>query len=412
MFKYVLNVTGIIIVVLCLMVGFQTELFAQQVENIDGIRIVHNSSKGLWGNSPEVEIRFEKNIGSIDAEDENLLFYLPVDVTVDSEGNIYVLDQGNNRVQKFDHSGNYLATFGREGQGPGEFKGPTSLAVDQNGNVYVGDEQNKRIQVFFPDGRNKQTIPIEGSVGKINLMKNRNILMTAEMGFGSISMKKSGEESGASPLFVVLTPEGIEKEYFGIPYKYDGSMANIFGNRVFFAVGENDNVYVSFQHRNRIEKYSSRKKPDLRIDRKLNYEEILPPSKDSKVISYNRSLNQRKTSQIPTFVKNSSGIGVDSKGRIWIATIVRPIKEEEKAGRNTAVSFKDGKAQITTTVQGATDVLTTDVFKLEVFAPTGELLGAIPLTHFCDCLRIFGDKLYIIDEVRGMQVYEYTIVEK
>jgi hypothetical protein len=67
---------------------------------------------------------------------------------------------------------------------------------------------------------------------------------------------------------------------------------------------------------------------------------------------------------------------------------------------------------MTTSVQGATDVLNTDMFKLEIFAPTGEMLGAIPINHFCDCLRVFGDKLYIVDECRGMQIYEYTIIEK
>ena len=66
----------------------------------------------------------------------------PVGVASDSSDNIYVADRGNNRVQKFDSSGNFLAESGTPGTGDGRFEEPTGIALDSLGNVYVVDRGN------------------------------------------------------------------------------------------------------------------------------------------------------------------------------------------------------------------------------------------------------------------------------
>ena len=48
-------------------------------------------------------------------------FRLPKDVAVDEEGNIYVLDTQNDRVQKFDNQRNFILEFGKHGRSKGEF---------------------------------------------------------------------------------------------------------------------------------------------------------------------------------------------------------------------------------------------------------------------------------------------------
>ena len=73
-------------------------------------------------------------------------FFFPRGVAVDFVGNIYVADEGNNRVQKFDARGSFLTKWGREGAGPGQFKAPGGIACDAVGNGYVGDTVNHRIR--------------------------------------------------------------------------------------------------------------------------------------------------------------------------------------------------------------------------------------------------------------------------
>jgi DNA-binding beta-propeller fold protein YncE len=76
-------------------------------------------------------------------------FEFPVGIGVDSSNNVYVADQGNDRVEKFDSNGNYLTQWGSSGSGNGQFSSPLGVAVDSTGNfIYVADYGNDRIEVF------------------------------------------------------------------------------------------------------------------------------------------------------------------------------------------------------------------------------------------------------------------------
>lgn len=84
-------------------------------------------------------------------------------IATDSEGNIWVADTENNRVQKFNSKGEYLAQFGKEGAGNGEFKSPKGLAIDSEGNIYVVDSGNNRVQKFNSEGKYVLQFGKEGS---------------------------------------------------------------------------------------------------------------------------------------------------------------------------------------------------------------------------------------------------------
>jgi len=80
-------------------------------------------------------------------------FELPSGVAVNpTNGNVYVADRFNDRIQVFDSSGAFITKFGTEGPGDGQFNEPFGVAVNPTtGNVYVADLVNNRIQVFFLD---------------------------------------------------------------------------------------------------------------------------------------------------------------------------------------------------------------------------------------------------------------------
>ena len=76
-------------------------------------------------------------------------------VTVDGQGNIYVSTFG--RVQKFDSQGKFLAAHGSLGSENGQFMGAAFGSIDKQGNFYVADLLNIRVQKFDPDWKFLQT---------------------------------------------------------------------------------------------------------------------------------------------------------------------------------------------------------------------------------------------------------------
>ena len=71
-------------------------------------------------------------------------------VAVGPDGNVYVLDTNNNRIQKFTSEGQFVSKWGSVGEGDGEFFSPMGVAVGSDGSVYVADSGNDRIQKFAP----------------------------------------------------------------------------------------------------------------------------------------------------------------------------------------------------------------------------------------------------------------------
>ena len=72
-------------------------------------------------------------------------------MAIDRQGSVFVVDNGNNRVQKFESNGNFILLWGNFGASNGSFNNPTGIACDAKGDVYVADTNNHRIQKF--DGK-------------------------------------------------------------------------------------------------------------------------------------------------------------------------------------------------------------------------------------------------------------------
>ncbi len=102
--------------------------------------------------------KWGKNNGDGTSGTENGAFNYPSDIAVDGSGYVYVTDYFNHRVQKFTATGNFVKKWGKNqgdgsyGTGENEFVQPSSVTVDPGGFVLVADEINDRIQKFTSEG--------------------------------------------------------------------------------------------------------------------------------------------------------------------------------------------------------------------------------------------------------------------
>ena len=90
--------------------------------------------------------------GAYTGANKPYVFNRPTDVGWDAAGNIFVSDgYGESRVVKYDRNGRFIKSKGVRGNQTGELNLPHTLALDAQGNVYIGDRSNARIQVWDND---------------------------------------------------------------------------------------------------------------------------------------------------------------------------------------------------------------------------------------------------------------------
>jgi DNA-binding beta-propeller fold protein YncE len=78
----------------------------------------------------------------------------------DDNGWVYVVDAAASQIEKFTLSGTWLAAWGSEGTGPGQFRdGGRELTVGQDHRIYAADFGNNRVNVYNPDGTNVRYFP-------------------------------------------------------------------------------------------------------------------------------------------------------------------------------------------------------------------------------------------------------------
>jgi len=125
-----------------------------------GVKVIESHGSGLWGEIIEDKIDFitELTIGEEVGED-HLVFHSSLDVAVDSNENIYVLDQRNHRFVKFDSKGNHIWTSGRQGQGPGELQRPSKIKITPSERICILDGSDK-IHFYDLQGRYIHSISV------------------------------------------------------------------------------------------------------------------------------------------------------------------------------------------------------------------------------------------------------------
>lgn len=171
----------------------------------------------------------------------NPKFLRPYDIALDELGNIYVTDIDANRVCVFTRHGRFLREFGQTGLAnpapgvtatwrPGGLLWPTGIDVGSDGNVYVADSGNGRIEVFDAKGNFLRFLPPEDSPVKLNrplaldVFKDRIYVVerghlyvfTTKGGFVK-QLAQSGREPGS-----LDGPTGIKVAEDGTIYVTDG----------------------------------------------------------------------------------------------------------------------------------------------------------------------------------------------
>lgn len=135
------------------------------------------------------------------------------DISVDSEGRIYALDEKENSIYVFNKQGKILKTIGRAGVGPGELSRPVSIYI-KSAYIYVLDDENRRVTIFNTSGNYEKSFNILDYPGG----SNKNIIVDEE---GSLYI--SGYYAKWNSLLAKYSAKGKFEKCFSVPIiEYQG----------------------------------------------------------------------------------------------------------------------------------------------------------------------------------------------
>ncbi len=145
--QHVLSIAVAVLVVLFAALPAQADGSGTTAE-VDGVTQIKNPVQSLA--KPEV-IELEE-VWRVGGEDDDVLFGVVTDVITDSDGNFYLLDSQLSEIQVYSPDGEHLRTIGREGEGPGEFRGAFNMVLQPSGNIAVLQSFPSKLVGLTPSG--------------------------------------------------------------------------------------------------------------------------------------------------------------------------------------------------------------------------------------------------------------------
>ncbi|HON82638.1 MAG TPA: stalk domain-containing protein [Caldisericia bacterium] len=163
---------------------------------------------------------------------------------------IYVTDFEISKIIVFDLNGKYITEFGKRGTNVSEFDGPLGICLDNNGNIFVCDSKNKRVQIFDNNFVYKKTIQMDGAPCDIFVANDKKIYISdynnfkiyiySEMGANKIKEQKINTDTDwyfyKAPISIYVSQDNYL--FYSVPWenrveilKSDGNLYKSLGEK-------------------------------------------------------------------------------------------------------------------------------------------------------------------------------------
>jgi len=244
---------------------------------------------------------------------------------VDSVGSIYISRERageDNYIFKFDEKGNYLLSFGRQGQGPGEFQNPPYVALNELDEVMATAPSRRRLVLFDRNGTFLREIAFDVNIVRGSLLKNGNYLI-----FHQVRGSRDSEYTTQAPLSLWNSEfnEIVELTRLKLPnfFTMKKGTDRVFKWSVsedFVYVGDNDEEYE-------IKVYDFDGNEVRRIRRKYKKTSIPKEYKDEKLKDMNPE--ERKVTFFPDSFPPYQTFFTSDNGWIFVMTNEKGENEDE-----------------------------------------------------------------------------------
>jgi hypothetical protein len=265
-----------------------------------------------------------------DSDEEGEFFGVITDLTVNEQGDIYLLDRQLCEIMIFSDDGQYLRSIGREGEGPGEFRDPSSIFFMPDGQVGIVQTRPSALIQLLPDGEPGTTFIIpradEGGMRRLDHGDCRG---------GNLTLSGMNFRRGEGSFTRIRLLGGIDAQGQLDPVYNRVEVVNDMARRVvreddgsntLWTMGPDGRVYASLDFEYRIRVWNR----DGSLDRviELDYEPIIrnrqarEKRKQEMITRSTRrgrhGVNVPDAAEVSDRERGIRWLQVDDEGRLWV----------------------------------------------------------------------------------------------
>ena len=309
--------------ILILMSSFYAS--AQKIKTEDGVKTIINGKKPNPPKNVPTEMTLTEEISLGESGIEEEMFSENIFIAVDDKQNIYVTDMKLNNIKVFDHSGDYVRTIGKQGQGPGELNMPTGIQITPEGELMVEEVLNRRLSFFTPEGkflRSTSTADKTSLTGLIigpkgNMVGRELVLEENKMWW---AIKKFDKD-----LTGLFTVDQVE-----FPNPLQGKI-NLFDLMIVFDIDQDGNIIYGISKEYEIKYLSPDGKHIKSITKKFDPTKITDEDKEEILerMPETGQINLKERIEFPKYYPAFQNFTIDEKGQIFVRTFEKGKKEGE-----------------------------------------------------------------------------------
>jgi len=291
--------------IFCLNTGCQKQAWKGTISQENGVTVVKNTKEPLY--TSDVFALEEELAITEDLAGEEVIFSRIRSIDVDASGRIYILEYGETRVYIFDEDGNFIQSFGKKGQGPGELNLAISMTITPQKEIAV---ENYRIGVNF--------YSLEGDfIREIKTVKEAPIRVSIDSRGNIFGIVIDQDEKNPRYEVRKFDPQMNRIDSFDsspLP-TVRGQGINPFGGSVVFSLRYDDYVISGSPETYELHVFDPEGELVMKITKDYDPVEITKKEKDEVI----KELEGMKLS-IPKFHNAFSWFITDDEGRIFVST--------------------------------------------------------------------------------------------
>lgn len=268
-------------------------------------------------------------ISELRGDNTSKSFYSVNKIQVDDNECIYLLDGNEQIINKYDQNGKFILSFGKKGEGPGEFTVCRDFRLLPFGKIIAADDYNRRITIFNNDGSVEKTIFFPEAIFKIGMLPDNKII--AEV----LDVNLKGSDFIMNQKLSLYDSEmNLIALIDSIQYKdrkrisgYNGFVKYPYPNKIIWGILSNGNIVVTHTHATDFKVFSSNgkmlfKKDNIFITKKLTVKDQNKYFNEGKFKQQNNSWDLgappivRDKTVFPKQLPSTTGLLIDKKDNI------------------------------------------------------------------------------------------------